>query len=563
MLSRLRTLNWLEIGVVFFVAVAFYTLHFHHYFDTFSSQIFFFNDADDAKIYQWNTWHFAHQIKEGNSIFYTDYICTPKGTSLWMHAYTLWFGMLNLFLNDIELSINLGIAIQLVVAFIGFYFLAKRFVMRPYFAGVVAYISVFNTYILAKVGVHYNLVLIGLLPFLLLLIFKLFSVENNSIRIHKKYFIWFLLLLILAFFMDYYVVFYAMAFLAVYLLWYGMLSKWFDTWNWKKTSLVVMLFGMGHVLLRGLRISGFDERGAVWGSADFRLLFSPSSNSENLKEWVIQDIPNTLNDNKIFIGFGVIVYLIVALTFFYSSFRQDREARFFLFSSVVFLLVTLPVIKIAGKDLFYNFTAIVHYIPFVNNVRAPDRFILLFFISASLFICRLVFLETYHTSDWRKYVGFSLSILVLSFLDHSQQKMKPVQQPQASVLLQNCKDKTVLMLPFGIRDGYQSFGDFDENQALLQTQYAFKMPSGYLSRLHDETWKFYTTNTFYKNLVELQEDKSVSDFNWHLALHKNKIQRLYVSKSYLAKHKSVEEVISELPALPQEDEIGILFTFYK
>ena len=435
--------------------------------------------------------------------------------------------------------------------------------MRPYFAGVVAYISVFNTYILAKVGVHYNLVLIGLLPFLLLLIFKLFSVENNSIRIHKKYFIWFLLLLILAFFMDYYVVFYAMAFLAVYLLWYGMLSKWFDTWNWKKTSLVVMLFGMGHVLLRGLRISGFDERGAVWGSADFRLLFRPSSNSENLKEWVIQDIPNTLNDNKIFIGFGVIVYLIVALTFFYSSFRQDREARFFLFSSVVFLLVTLPVIKIAGKGLFYNFTAIVHYIPFVNNVRAPDRFILLFFISASLFICRLVFLETYHTSDWRKYVGFSLSILVLSFLDHSQQKMKPVQQPQASVLLQNCKDKTVLMLPFGIRDGYQSFGDFDENQALLQTQYAFKMPSGYLSRLHDETWKFYTTNTFYKNLVELQEDKSVSDFNWHLALHKNKIQRLYVSKSYLAKHKSVEEVISELPALPQEDEIGILFTFYK
>jgi len=562
MLARLKNHNWLEFGLVIVVGITFYSLHFHPYFASFSSDIFFFNDPDDAKIYSWNTWHFSHQLSNGNNPFYTDFICWPEGTSLWMHAYTVWFGLLNVFIKNVNVSINLGIAIQLVTAFVGFYYLAKRFVMRPYFAATVAYIAVFNTYILAKCGVHYNLVMIGVLPFLLLYIFKLFPIVEEKLTVVKKHILSFVFLLILAFFMEYYMVFYALAFMLVYLLWYGFISTWFDTWSWKKTLSIIGMFGLGHIVMRLLRIGGVQEKGAVWGAADLRLLFTPASNALNRKEWILEGHSNTLNDNKIYIGISLGVYFIAALVFFYQDNRRDKESRFFLFASVVFLLVTLPVIKIGGKDLFYNFTSIVHYIPFVNNVRAPDRFILLFFVTASLFICRVIFLQTNYSKGRRKYAAFALMLLVWFYLDHEQVHMKVVEQPLASKVLKECRGKTVLMLPFGIRDGYQQFGDFDGSQVLLQTRYGFKMPSGYLSRLSDDTWEYYKSNELYRNIVNVQKDSAVIDFDWYTNFLKNSIEIIYVPKNRSLNSNEIK-MIASLPALRKEDSKGALYTLRK
>ncbi|MFT5348592.1 MAG: hypothetical protein ACI9M3_001632 [Bacteroidia bacterium] len=562
MLARLKKYNWLELGLVVLVGIAFYSLHFHPYFTSFSSDIFFFNDPDDAKIYSWNTWHFAHQLSNGNNPFYTDFICWPEGTSLWMHAYTVWFGLLNVFIKNINVSINLGIAIQLVAAFVGFYYLAKRFVMRPYFAATVAYIAVFNTYILAKCGVHYNLVMIGVLPFLLLYIVKLFPIVEERLTVVKKHILSFVVLFVLAFFMEYYMVFYALAFMLVYLMWYGFISTWFDTWSWKKTIRIIGLFGVGHIVMRLLRIGGFQEKGAVWGAADLRLLFTPGSNAANQKEWILEGLSNTLNDNKIYIGISLAVYFIVALIFFYQDNRRDKESRFFLFASVVFLLVTLPVIKIGGKGLFYNFTSIVHYIPFVNNVRAPDRFILLFFVTASLFICRVIFLQTNYSKGWSKYTAFAVTLLAWFYLDHEQVHMNVVEQPLASDILEECRGKTVLMLPFGIRDGYQQFGDFDESQVLQQTQYWFKMPSGYLSRLSDDTWEYYKSNELYINLVNVQKDSPAIDFDWHTNLLNNNIEILYVPKNRSVDSNEIK-MLESLPALIKEDRNGTLYTLRK
>jgi hypothetical protein len=144
MFTQLKDVKWHELVVIFLLATICYALHFQQYFPSFTTDVFFFNDPDDAKVYYWNTWHFAHQLKSGGSVFSTEYIFAPEGSSLWMHAYTVWFGVLHLGLNNIALAINLGIAIQLVLAFIGFYFLAKRVVHRPYLAVFEAYISVFT-----------------------------------------------------------------------------------------------------------------------------------------------------------------------------------------------------------------------------------------------------------------------------------------------------------------------------------------------------------------------------------------------------------------------------------
>jgi hypothetical protein len=529
-----------ELLLISVVGLLFYCLHFYPYFSEYSTSIFYFNDADDAKVYAWNTWHFAHQIKQGANPFYTDYICSPNGTSLWMHAYTVWFGLLNLVLNNVALSVNLGIAIQLVVAFIGFYYFAKRYVSSTYFACAAAYFSVFNSYILAKSGVHYNLVLLGVLPFLLLYTLKLFPVIEEKLSFRKKHTLVFVALLILAFFMDYYMVFYTLAFMVVYLIWYGLLAQWFEKWNWRKSAILAGLFGVSHVVLRLLRIGGFDEKGAVWGAADLRLLFTPVSTTLNKQERVLANMPNTLNDNKIYLGISLLIGFIVALVYFYTTYKKDKQARFLLFASVTFLFVTLPVIRIEGKDWFYTITGFVHYIPFVNNVRAPDRFILLFFIPASIFIFRILFLESKHKERQYLYIGTAILLASWFYIDHAQQKMKPVEQPVATHFLEEYKDQTILMLPFGIRDGYQQFGDFDEDHLLMQIKYGFKVPNGYLSRLNSDTWKYYKSNELFINLVRLQENKS-SSLDLKAALLHHGYKSVFVPKSYLVQHPTLEQ----------------------
>ena len=103
----------IEYCLVILIGIFSYLTHFHNLISRFSSHIFFFSDADDAKVYVWNTWHFASQLGKGVSTFYTDYFFYPMGSSLWMHANTIWFGLINYLVEDIELAINLGIAMQL------------------------------------------------------------------------------------------------------------------------------------------------------------------------------------------------------------------------------------------------------------------------------------------------------------------------------------------------------------------------------------------------------------------------------------------------------------------
>lgn len=560
--ARLKHFKWLELAVVLVVGVAAYSLHFYHYFASFGSDIFFFNDPDDAKIYYWNTWHFAQKLSNGYNPFYTDLICAPNGTSLWMHAYTSWFGLLHVLIDNVNLSINVGIAIQLVAAYVGFYYFAMRFVKKPYFAASVAYISVFNTYILAKCGVHYNLVLIGVLPFLLLYVYKVFPIVGKKVTVAKRHILSFTGLLILAIFMDYYVVFYVLAFLLVYLTWFGLLVAWFDTWNWKKTWSIVGLFGVGHLAMRLLRIGGFAEKGAVWGAADVRLLFTPASNSAYQKNWILQGIPHSINDNKLYVGIALGVCFVIAVVFFFKNCRKDNESRFFLFASILFLLVTLPVIRIGEHVIFYNFTSIVHYIPFVNNVRAPDRFILMFFVVASLFIGRVVFLKANYTKRFSKYNAFLVVFVVWFYANHRQDKMKIVSQPSSLAVLEKYEGQTVLILPFGIRDGYQQFGNFDADQVLLQVQYAFKMPSGYLSRLSDDTWQNYTTSELYKTLVSWQDNKS-AQIDLMKALKENGIRAVYLPHTYSLTHRLVEnELVRGLGSPDKIDTSGVVFSIH-
>ena len=540
----------LEYFLVILIGVFSYLTHFYRVVSRFSSHIFFFSDADDAKIYAWNTWHFTSQLDKGLSPFYTDYFFYPMGSSLWMHAHTIWFGMVNYMVRDIELAINLGIAIQLIAAFFGFYVLSKKMVVKPLFAILVAYISVFNTYILAKSGVHYNLVLIGVVPYIMILVMNTFTPQNFILNKNGINLLVLILLISMAFFMDYYMVFYGLSFLVIYLCWFFLLDDWFKKWNNKKTLIILGIVLVGHFALRLLRISGVEEKGALWGASDIRLIFTPSNDSLFYNEWSLTGVINNLNDNKVFIGFSLLVALIFAISLFIKRYKNDYLGRFLLFAGILFFLISFPIIRVDGKELFFNFTGIIHFIPFVNNLRAPDRFILMLIVLSSLFVFRVFYLFT--NGNLRLKSVFLMLFFMLSFYaDHAQKPMKSFKTEQVSDFLSQTKGKNVLMLPYGIRDGYRMYGEFDVDQVLLQMRYDFKMPNGYLSRISDKVWEYYDTD-FYENLAKVQSDSFLSDFDWKSEMIKHHIDYVYLPTTYSLSNPKISNITNDLKLIASD-----------
>ena len=534
------------------IGVFSYLTHFYHVISRFSSHIFFFSDADDAKIYAWNTWHFTSQLDKGLSPFYTDSFFYPMGSSLWMHAHTIWFGMVNYMVRDIELAINLGIAIQLIAAFLGFYILSKKMVVKPLFAILVAYISVFNTYILAKSGVHYNLVLIGVVPYIMILVMNIFTPQNFILNKNRTNLLVLILLISVAFFMDYYMVFYGLSFLVIYLCWFFLLHDWFKKWNNKKNLIILGIILVGHFVIRLLRILGVEEKGALWGASDIRLLFTPSNDSLFYNEWSLTGILNNLNDNKVFIGFSILVALIFAVFLFIKRYKNDYLGRFLLFAGILFFLISFPIIRVDGKDLFFNITGIIHFIPFLNNVRAPDRFILMMILMSGLFVFRIFYLFT--EGDLRlKYRVLLLFFLLSFYVDHAQKPMNELKLDQGSDILYQTKNRNVLILPYGIRDGFKMFGEFDVDQVLLQIKYGFKMPSGYLSRVNDEVCE-YSNAAFYENLVKVQSDSSVSNFNWKSNMIEHHIDYVYLPTTFSLLNPKISNITNRLKLIDSDTE---------
>lgn len=540
----------IEYCLVILIGIFSYLTHFHNLISRFSSHIFFFSDADDAKVYVWNTWHFASQLGKGVSTFYTDYFFYPMGSSLWMHANTIWFGLINYFVEDIELAINLGIAMQLIAAFLGFYVLSKKMVVKPLFAILVAYISVFNTYILTKCGVHYNLVLIGVVPYVMILVMNTFTSHNFILKKNGTNLLILLLLICIAFFMDYYIVFYSLSFLVIYLCWFFLLDDWFKNWNYKKTLIILGIFLVGHFVIRLLRIWGVEEKGAIWGASDIRLLFTPSNDSLFYNEWSLTGLINNLNDNKVFIGFSLLIALIFAVLLFIKRYKNDYISRFLLFAVISFFLISFPSFKVNGKDLFFNFTGIIHFIPLINNLRAPDRFILMSIVLSSLFVFRVFYLFTRGELSL-KYVFLMLFFITGFYVDHVQKPMNSLKTVQCSDILSQTKGQNVLMLPYGIRDGYRMYGEFDVDQILLQIRYGFKMPSGYLSRINDKVWKYFHVD-LYENLARVQSGSLVSNFDWKSNMIKHHIDYVYIPTTYTLSNPKISIIINGLKLIDKD-----------
>ena len=138
--------------------------------------------------------------------------------------------------------------------------------------------------------------------------------------------------------------------------------------------------------------------------------------------------------------------------------------------------------------------------------------------------------------------------------------MRPVLEVEPAPLLVKTSHKTILLLPFGVRDGHRQMGDFDEDQLQLQQQHNFYMPSGYLSRVGKTVWQRFSTSPFYTHLVALQNDSISHDGStrfWQ-TIQKENIDAVYASHEYFKKHPLLKNVLTNTSLNMLSDDNGVL-----
>ena len=187
---------------------------------------------------------------------------------------------------------------------------------------------------------------------------------------------------------------------------------------------------------------------------------------------------------------------LVALTVIGVAWWQGwRPRRRWLWMTMAFGLLALgPFVHVAGINTHIPGPwAFLRYVPILGLARSPSRFVILMALTtAVLFGLALTALGRRYPHRRRLLLGGVTAFLLF--------ELSPVPRPlhagTAPAIFQRIgqdsrADIRVLVLPFGLRDGTSSLGDFNPLTQYLQTVHGKRLVGGYLSRVTREQKQFH------------------------------------------------------------------------
>ena len=461
--------------------------------------------GSDATLFAWNVWHFDQAVTAGNNPFFTTWVFYPKGTSLLLHTYTPILGVLGLTVSSPVLAVNLGLLLSATISGIGTYLLARRWIHSSVLALLAGFVFAYSPYKLQRLPQHVNLELTATVPFYVLAFLRAFEFAPGHWlpRVRSWGAVAACLGLgLLTLLSDYYVLFGLLYFSLAYAAWFGLglgRIRWrvWRTWAWLAGILAV-----SHVLVRLLRMSGLPEKSIWWGGDLVSFLLPPPTSRWVYWDWAARLLhnPKVFNapgsiENTLFIGY-TLPLLALALGILRWWHRRPVSARFaapdgrpLAWVLVVFLLFTIPSVRVLGHERLNLPTAALHFIPFLNNLRCPTRWIMM--VGLLLPIVAFSALEAAWANRLKSATQITLSLLLfVVVLIEFWPRPFPLQRVDAVPLayrqVAQLPGSSLINIPLGIVDGSRQVGEFKATQLFYQTQHHKKIPTGYISRVSPE-----------------------------------------------------------------------------
>jgi hypothetical protein len=298
----------------------------------------------------------------------------------------------------------------------------------------------------------------------------------------------------------------------------------------------------------GVRIAEnrFDGQRTLWRSSprgvDLVAFVLPNPNHpfspDALRAWLTPR-PDMYLENVVSIPLVAIAVLLVAWR------AGWRLPRLWSGMAVLFALLALgPFVHIAGANTYVPGPwAFLRYVPIVGLARSPGRFsVVVVLMIAVLFGVALSWLASRYPHRRRLMVGGVAVLLVFELLPAPRQLYSAVPPRIYRHVAAAPADSRLLELPFGVRDGTSSVGNFTARSQFYQTYHHKLLMGGYLSRVSRRRISEIRRYEMLDALITLSEDTPLDGA---------RRERLIASGRAFAKGSRLEYVIIDRPRVPE------------
>ena len=292
---------------------------------------------------------------------------------------------------------------------------------------------------------------------------------------------------------------------------------------WRSTRIVlgtgvataVLLSPLLYAVTRRVMLGGLEPSPPYWRSSprgvDLLSLVLPNPNHplspERWRLWLSNPTPGAYLEN-------VVSVPLVAIAVMGAAWIAGwRPARWWALVTVAFGLLALgPFVHVAGMNTFVPGPwALLRYLPVVGLARTPARFsIVLMLGTVVLFASALAWATARWPERRRMILGATVGLLLLELLPAP----RPLYSAQIPAIYRHIiaspPDTRVLHLPFGVRDGTTSDGNFSAQTQYFQTAHGRQLIGGYLSRVSSRRRAAVRHEPVLDALMTLSENRPLS-----------------------------------------------------
>jgi hypothetical protein len=271
------------------------------------------------------------------------------------------------------------------------------------------------------------------------------------------------------------------------------------------TLLSPVLYALGHRLAHGGRL----QETVFWRSSppgvDLAAWVIPNPNhplaSPFWRQWLARDRPDAFPERVASLTFVALAVITVALWK-----RRQPLSRLWLATAAFFALLSLgPFVRIAGIETYIPGPwALLRYVPIVGSARMPTRFVVPAMLAFSVLFA--LSLSTLAEGRRRRLVLAAVGTALVFELWPAPRPLHTAAVPGIyRIVREDPRNIRLLELPFGIRDGVMSEGDFSAATQFYQTYHEKALIGGYLSRIPASEVAHYRRFPLMSALLDLSE----------------------------------------------------------
>ena len=196
----------------------------------------------------------------------------------------------------------------------------------------------------------------------------------------------------------------------------------------------------------------------------------------------MRSLPNGFVENIASIPWVVLVVLAIAI-----AAKGCRVPRVWIVYTAAFGLLAIgPFLRVAGYSTYVPGPwALLRYLPVIGAARMPTRLTVMVMLAVAMLLAFALKDLRERSARPRLLLGAIAALLVFELLPAPRTLHSAAVPSIFNIIAQDRRPVRVLHLPFGLRDGLSSRGNFSADAQFFQTFHEKPLIGGYLSRLPD------------------------------------------------------------------------------